>query len=186
YTGRAGSGGSGAFATKGLVMGYFDGNTVTAMWNYAQRFAMSDNAYGDQYGPSTPGALNLISGQTNGLEIDVQTRVSYALDDGQGGRTIIGDPDPMRDSCSSAAGKTIKTTMTGRNIGDLLNDAGVSWGWFQGGFDLTLVNANGSAACRRSTHSPNVNRDIVDYVPHHEPFQYYATTANPSHARPAS
>src|ERR1700761_2662289 len=29
--------------TKGLVMGYFDGNTVTAMWNYAQHFAMNDN-----------------------------------------------------------------------------------------------------------------------------------------------
>jgi phospholipase C len=25
--------------TTGQVMGYFDGNTVTAMWNYAQRFA---------------------------------------------------------------------------------------------------------------------------------------------------
>ena len=40
-------------------MGYFDGNTVTAMWQYAQHFAMSDNAYTDTYGPSTPGALNL-------------------------------------------------------------------------------------------------------------------------------
>src|SRR5580700_3143778 len=27
----------------GLVMGYYDGNTVTALWNYAQNFAMSDN-----------------------------------------------------------------------------------------------------------------------------------------------
>ena len=27
-------------------MGYYDGNTVTALWNYAQRFAMSDNSYG--------------------------------------------------------------------------------------------------------------------------------------------
>jgi phospholipase C len=26
----------------------------------------------------------------------------------------------------------------------------------------------------------------VDYIPHHQPFQYYATTANPTHARPAS
>src|SRR5580765_7765570 len=26
----------------GLVMDYYDGNTVTAMWNYAQEFAMSD------------------------------------------------------------------------------------------------------------------------------------------------
>ena len=44
---------------KGLVMGYFDGNTVTALWNYAQHFAMSDNTYGTMSGPSTPGALNL-------------------------------------------------------------------------------------------------------------------------------
>ena len=47
-------------------MGYFDGNTVTALWNYAQNFAMSDNSLSDTFGPSTPGALNLISGQTNG------------------------------------------------------------------------------------------------------------------------
>src|SRR5690348_2014722 len=58
---------SGAFGTTGLVMGYYDGNTVTALWNYAQHFAMNDNSYSDQYGPSTPGAINLISGQTNGF-----------------------------------------------------------------------------------------------------------------------
>src|SRR5215469_1713119 len=49
-----------------LNMGYFDGNTVTALWNYAQHFAMSDNSYSTTFGPSTPGAINLISGQTNG------------------------------------------------------------------------------------------------------------------------
>jgi phospholipase C len=27
------------------VMNYYDGNTVTALWNYAQRFAMSDNSH---------------------------------------------------------------------------------------------------------------------------------------------
>src|SRR5438034_10379465 len=48
------------------VMGYYDGNTVTALWNYAQHFAMSDNFYGSTFGPSVPGHLNLISGQTHG------------------------------------------------------------------------------------------------------------------------
>jgi phospholipase C len=62
YTGKASAGGAGAFGTKGQVMGYFDGNTVTALWNYAQRFSMSDNAYTTVYGPSTPGALNLDRG----------------------------------------------------------------------------------------------------------------------------
>jgi phospholipase C len=53
-----------------LVMDYFDGNTVTALWNYAQRFAMSDNSYNTTFGPSTPGALNLISGNTHGVTLD--------------------------------------------------------------------------------------------------------------------
>ncbi|MDP8990278.1 MAG: phospholipase, partial [Acidobacteriota bacterium] len=37
---------------KGIVMGYYDGNTVTALWNYAQHFAMSDNSFGTTFGPS--------------------------------------------------------------------------------------------------------------------------------------
>ena len=28
-----------------VVMGYYDGNTVTALWNYAQHFAMSHNFF---------------------------------------------------------------------------------------------------------------------------------------------
>ena len=75
-TGRGTSGGAGAFGTKGQVMGYFDGNTVTALWNYAQNYAMSDNAWADQYGPSTPGAINMFAGQTNGF---VQTIGSGSL-----------------------------------------------------------------------------------------------------------
>jgi phospholipase C len=99
YTGREGSGGGGAFDTKGLVMGYFDGNTVTALWRWASRFAMSDNAYGDTYGPSTLGALNLVSGQTNGVTIVDRNRMAdmamgrFFLDDGAGGVTLMADAD---------------------------------------------------------------------------------------------
>ncbi|MBV9413911.1 MAG: hypothetical protein JO363_02940, partial [Solirubrobacterales bacterium] len=48
------------------VMDYYDGNTVTGLWNYAQHFAMSDNSYSTNFGPSTPGAINVTSGQTFG------------------------------------------------------------------------------------------------------------------------
>src|SRR6202011_4513798 len=57
-TGSAGpppAGGPPVVNTNGLVMGFFDGNTVTAMWNYAQHFALSDNSYGTNFGPSTVG-----------------------------------------------------------------------------------------------------------------------------------
>src|SRR3984885_835001 len=38
----------GGYGAK-IVMGYYDGNTVTALWNYAQSFAMSDNSFGTTF-----------------------------------------------------------------------------------------------------------------------------------------
>src|SRR5690242_6333700 len=54
----------------GQVMAYYDGNVVTALWNYAQHFAMSDNSFATTYGPSAVGAINLVSGQTHGIDFD--------------------------------------------------------------------------------------------------------------------
>ena len=47
-----------------LVLDYYDGNTVTGLWNYAQHFAMSDNSYSTVFGPSTPGAINVTGANT--------------------------------------------------------------------------------------------------------------------------
>ena len=75
--------------------------------------------------------------------------------------------------------------MGGKNIGDLLNAKGISWGAFMGGFDLTVANADGSTGCKRqSTASAANGGPKLDYIPHHAWFQYYASTANLSHARP--
>ncbi len=150
-----------AVATKGLVMGFYDGNTVTALWNYAQHFAMNDNSYSTQFGPSSPGAINLISGQSNGFAATV------GVQDGQGNLlhttheafgdashvssniTLIGDADPIDDVCSNPRSSrspwraaTSATCSTQRNI---------TWGWFEGGFNLKTVNANGSTGCARFT-----------------------------------
>ncbi|SFW60017.1 phospholipase C [Luteibacter sp. UNCMF366Tsu5.1] len=185
YTGRGEMlpGGDPSQEGKGQVMGYYDGNTVTALWNYAQHFAMSDNSYGTTFGPSSPGALNLIAGQTAGV-IDTLNGTGATTDDGHGGLTMIGDPDPIGDVCSSPTASQV--TMGGRNIGDLLNDRGITWGWFQGGFDLTRTNPDGSTGCARRTLSQVTHSTSNDYSPHHAPFQYYPSTANPTHARPAS
>jgi phospholipase C len=184
----------GAEATKGLVMGYFDGNTVTALWNYANHFALNDNMYTSQFGPSTPGAINLISGQTNGFAASTNIvsggtllHNSHEVFDGQGGFTLIGDAEPLGDVCSNTSSDNVR--FAGKNIGDLLNTKDITWGWFQGGFDLSLTNSNGTTGCARST--PNIVPGYggvaqLDYVEHHQPFQYYASTANPTHARPSS
>jgi phospholipase C len=188
YTGRGSSGGAGAFGTRGQVMGYYDGNTVTALWNYAQHFAMSDNAYTSTYGPSTPGALEVVAGQTNGMKTVLTSKQpstpgSYYVNDGQGGFTLINDVDPAYDLCSS---KTDAVQMMGKNIGDLLNARNISWGGFMAGFNLSTVNSNGTTGCQRSTLSTVVGAATADYIPHHNWFQYYASTSNPEHLRPSS
>jgi phospholipase C len=175
--------GSPIFATTGLTMGYYDGNTVTAYWNYAQRYAMSDNSYDTNFGPSTDGAVNLISGQLNGVTDDVDPGGS-TIGDGNGGLTLISDADPVGDVCSTTSGERVQ--FGGTNIGDLLNAKGITWGFFEGGFNLSTVNSNGSTGCKRSTTSTVTNTNKADYIPHHQPFQYYKSTANPTHARPSS
>jgi phospholipase C len=176
---------NGAYNTTGQVMGYYDGNTVTALWNYAQNFAMSDNSYDTNFGPSTDGAINLVSGQTNGVSAPSAAVLTggEAIADGTGGYTLISDVDPTGDLCSSA---TNNAQMLSKNVGDLLNASGVSWGFFEGGFDLTQTNANGTTGCGRSTISAVTAFNKADYIPHHQPFQYYASTCNPTHTRPSS
>jgi phospholipase C len=171
----------GIVGTTGLTMGYYDGNTVTAIWNYAQHFAMSDNSYGTTFGPSTPGVLNLVAGQTNGV-IQTLNGTGDEVDDGNGSLTMVSDADPLGDIC---AGPTrAQGTMGGKNIGNLLSDAGVSWGSFMGGFDMTIKNPNGTTGCNRSTVSAVTGVNEADYTAHHAFFQYHASTANPAHTRP--
>ena len=164
-----------------LVMGYFDGNTVTALWNYAQVFAMSDNSYGTTFGPSTPGLLNLVAGNTFPATLSgalVSPKIVNPT--GQTG-TLDGDLDPTGDICSSST----NVQMGGQSVANLLNQKGISWGSFMGGFDLTVVNADGSTGCKRkSPATPANGGPTADYIPHHAFFQYWASTLNANHARP--
>jgi phospholipase C len=173
-----------------IVEGYFDGNTVTGLWNYAQNYALNDNFYGTTFGPSTPGVLNLTAGTTYPATVSAAS-AKIANPVGLTG-TLTGDLDPTGDVCSGSP--TIQ--MGGQNIGDLLSAQGLSWGSFMGGFDLTISNPNGTSGCKRSspataandtTNYPPQPGDMnftADYIPHHSFLNYWASTANPTHARP--
>jgi phospholipase C len=176
----------------GVVMGYYDGNTVTGLWNYAQNFAMSDNSFGTNFGPSTPGAINVISGMTGGADPKADVGATAAGDmvtttlNGVTASAIDGDADPFYDDCSGSE----KAGLTEKNVGDLLTAKGVSWGWFQGGFTPTTAYApaNGNtaavpAACKTTTNRIDGTPETA-YSPHHNPFQYYASTSNPHHLPP--
>lgn len=180
------------------AMGYYDGNTVTAMWTYAQFFAMSDNSWGTTFGPSTPGALNLIAGNTfpgtlaplrpNGKPASAAGSIAGGATTG----SVVGDARPLMDDCVASNPKfqnVNQITVAGKNVGDLLNAKGITWGWFQGGFAPTGVDAQGRSVCAQH-HTGLGGDDAVvnagDYIPHHEPFMYFASTTNPHHLRPSS
>lgn len=158
---------------KNSVMGYYDGNTITALWNYAQHFALSDNFFGTTFGPSTPGALNVIAGTTYSGTVTNGLSGKGFIANGAGSGAVIGDADPGGDTCSNP--KRTQVTMSGKNVGDLLNAAGVTWGSFMGGF----------ANCAAS-HTGITGLTSTDYIPHHAWFQYFQSTLNANHVGPSS
>ena len=156
-------------------MGYYDGNTVTALWNYAQNYAMSDNFFDTEFGVTVEGHMNLLSGQTNGLKVLTGTYASPVTGSSNvPGKivngSIIDNVNPFYDDCGGGAPNV---AMTGKNVGNLLNSAGVSWAWFYGDF-LPVSITNGVATC------------VAQYNPHYAPFDYYPSTANPHHLPPTN
>jgi phospholipase C len=188
------------FSVAGLVMGYYDGNSVTALWNYAQHFALNDDSFNTTFGPSILGHLNLVSGQTHGVTTQFMPTGKpfpqhLVVQNADGKGTVIGDAQPLGDNCSDR--DQLQMSNANKNIGDLLNAKGITWGYFQGGFKPTARNPDGTAVCG-ATHNIGVALGGTgktgtlpfgtkpDYVPHHEPFQYYPSTANPRHLPPSS
>src|SRR5271167_2496448 len=173
----------------GIVMGYYDGNTVTGLWNYAQHFVLNDNSFDTNFGPSTPGAINVISGMTGG--VDQNANLNATADGDVVNDALIGDSDPFYDDCSSKS-ERVGLLSTNKNVGELLSAKGISWAWFQGGFTPStpfVPAANGKAAvlatCTTTTNRLDGTPETA-YSAHHNPFQYYQATSNPHHLPPSS
>jgi phospholipase C len=147
----------------GTVMAYYDGNTVTALWNYAQHFAMSDNFFDVEFGPTIKGHFNLISGQTHQTSM---ATLGTVIRNG----TVVANLDSAIDDCGSGAPAI---AMTGHNVGDLLNAKGITWGWFYTDFTAQPGSTPTHAVCS-------------NYNVHYDPFQYYPSTVNRHHLPPTS
>ncbi len=154
-----------AGCTPALAMAYYDGNTVTAIWNYAQHFAMSDNFFDTEFGTTVMGHLNLISGQTHTNSV---TTISGKVANG----SVIANVEAGYDDCVTTANGT-PVLMTSPNVGDLLNAKGISWGWFYADFP-------------QSANTQPITTCPTSYNSHYDPFQYYKMTSNQHHLPPTS
>jgi phospholipase C len=172
-----------------LTMAHEDCHTVPFLWMYAHRFALYDHIFQAMYGPSTPGNIDLIAGQTGQTQAarhpDEAFKSSYAT-----GEPVVNDANPafgpyafpyqekgMHQLDQTYA--TLMLTLSGRNakkvrvdtddIKDdinelaLLNHRAVPWAWYQEGF------GNGEGD------------DHPAYIPHHNSPQYFGyIRQNPS------
>ncbi|HEY3838848.1 MAG TPA: alkaline phosphatase family protein, partial [Bryobacteraceae bacterium] len=127
--------------------------------------AMSDNFFDTEFGTTVMGHLNLVSGQTH--ETSVQT-ISGKVVNG----TVIANVEAGFDDCVTPANGT-PVEMTSKNVGDLLNAKGVTWGWFYADFP-------------QSSSSQPITTCPSTYNSHYDPFQYYKSTSNPHHLPPSS
>ena len=217
---------TGAPCVAGDVMNYYDGNTVTALWNYAQRYAMSDNSFGTTFGPSSPGAVNLVSGDTGDVDMahvangpSIATPAAPNADltpDGHGGFSLTSDAQPYWDDCSTRDAVAMTGTEHRRRAQRRGRVLGLVRGWLPAHHELhrRIDRSRPTRPVHRHVHPRRVQERRLselgpplhepghlqrrppgrsrvggtgqygykdDYIPHHEPFQYYATTANPHH-----
>jgi acid phosphatase len=65
---------------------------------------------------------------------------------------------------------------THKTIGDTLSAKGVSWAWYAGGWDLALEDGMQPPGAKRTVIENRAPGSIL-FLPHHQPFNYYARFA---------
>ena len=188
---------TGLYGAPGLTMDYYDGNTVTGLWNYAAAVRHVGQLVRHDVRPvdarrAQPGLRADPRRRRRHPVTHQPTTDSYAVvsPDANGVGTVINDPDPAYDDCSDSnhtSTNNLAATDRHKNVGDLLNARGVTWGWFQGGFSPTTPTpAEWHVRQVRAAHTNIGGASIQRLQPAPHPFEYYASTSNPHHLPPSS
>ncbi|HVB99598.1 MAG TPA: alkaline phosphatase family protein [Candidatus Dormibacteraeota bacterium] len=163
-----------------LSMAHEDCRTIPFLWLYAHRFALYDHIFQGMYGPSTPGNIDLVAGQTGQTQWARNPKQAVQPDIAGSGEPVLNDIDPdwgpyahgeprarQIDQTYATVLLTLfgdKATLAKADSGAIRQDIGVlsklgarkiPWGWYQEGF------GNGTG------------NDHPAYIPHHDAPQYF-------------
>jgi phospholipase C len=161
----------------GLVMSYYDATNMPE-GKLAQQYVMMDNVFHSAFGgsflnhqflicacaPTWPDAPASIVAQLG--PDGIMTKDGQVTPDGYAVNTSysINSPHPSNITDTSM----LVPEQTATTIGDRLNDAGVSWAWYSGGWDNAIIG-----------HADPL------FQFHHQPFAYYANYADDTPGRAA-
>jgi acid phosphatase len=155
--------------SAGLSQGYYK-TSLLPLLPMAQKYVLCDNFYHSAFGGSFLNHQWLIAAASPTFPGAPSTIVAKV--DASGNVTTDGQVTPdgfvVNTSYSvnaphpaSAAANVLVPNQTNPTIGDRLNDKGVSWVWYSGGWDNALAG------------NPDPNFQF-----HHQPFAYYANYAD--------
>ena len=123
-------------------------------------------------------ALNLISGQTHGADRTSAERAAKSVVEGS---VIARRPIPRARSTIAAPARHV--TMTGQERGRSVKRQTHHLGLVRRRLQADLAERDGTAVCGAMHNNIAGASAKKDYIPHHQPFQYYPQTANPHHWR---
>lgn len=167
---------------SGAVMGYYEREDLQHYHALADEYVLLDNFFQAMSGGSTGNALYLAAGRSaqwlqapEKLKIAQKLALTDPYYDEFG--ILINDLPPLNGP-TEADYSNLKIApppeeQTYASIGDRLNEAKISWAWYN-------ENWNGVKPwALKTAFGPGDGSAVIDttnlYVPHHNPFQYYPT-----------
>ncbi len=146
---------------RGAVMGYFDTDSLPLV-AYAKQYTLCDHFYHSAFGGSFLNHMWLIAARTP-MWADIPTKYRATLDSATGFAKKTADRT-YADGAATPEGYLINTQYTHNNphpataaaeglvpdldfptIGDRMNDKGVTWAWYSGGWDSATAGHPDSA-----------------------------------------
>lgn len=165
---------------SGAVLGYYNRSDLQHYHKLADEYVLFDNFFQAMSGGSTGNALYLVSGRSaQWLQApkSATTADNFSLSDppyDQNG-ILVNDLPPLQGPTETAYSR-LKIAppvadQTYPSIGDRLNEAGISWAWYNENWNSVKPWA------LKTAFGPGDGSAVIDsmnlYVPHHNPFQYY-------------
>ena len=148
-----------------LSMGYYDGSKL-GLWKYAENYTLADHFFHAAFGGSFLNHFWLICACTprfDGAPDELVQKQSVTAD-GYAVNTVFSSQTPhplaLKDTSKLLPPQDMPT------IGDRLNDKGIGWAWYSGGWNDAI------------TGKPNHSFQF-----HHQPFAYFKNYSDNSEAR---
>jgi phospholipase C len=164
---------------SGAVLGYYERQDIPHYHRLADEYVLFDHFFQAMTGGSTGNALYLVSARSavwpqapGDVRAVSKSPVSDPPYDSHG--VLINDLPPLNgptEPWGDLQYSPPPSDQTYPNIGDRLSTAGISWAWYNEGWNLVKPWAMKSAFGRDSGSAVLDTTRI--YVPHHNPFQYY-------------